>query len=151
MTTTQPTSETLQDVIGRLDRSDAGITFGGPAEHTVSYAELAKRIRGNAAHFRALGVHRGDRVAIALDNDPEHVIALLAMIACGAVPVSVKPHRGSVVDHAAMLRRICDRFGVRFAYHTLPRLDGIRSIGWNELASSSASVPGDVASPDELA
>ncbi|HEU4410297.1 MAG TPA: AMP-binding protein [Polyangiaceae bacterium] len=139
------------DVIARLGRADAGLTFGARADVALSYAELAELVRGNAEHFRALGVRRGDRVALSLETDPEHVVALLALVAMGAVPVSVKPRRGAVDEYAATLGRLCGRFGVRYAYHTLPALEGTTAIGWSETARSKGSSALAEAGPDDLA
>ncbi|MCU0686123.1 MAG: AMP-binding protein [Polyangiaceae bacterium] len=139
------------EIIARLDRPDAGVEFGPKGEVRLPYAALAGLVRGNAAHFRALGVRRGDRVAIALESDPEHVVTLLALVAMGAVPVSVKPGRGPVDEYAAMLARLCARFHVRFAYRTLPPLEGVAAIGWDERARGSCAAAPAEAGHDDLA
>jgi fatty-acyl-CoA synthase len=141
----------LVDVVGRLDRADAGLTFGTKHEVAISYADLGARARGNAEHFWSLGVRPGDRVAVSLENDLEHVVALLALVAMGAVPVSVKPRRGPVDEYAAALGRLCGRFDVRFAYHTLPPLEGVAAVGWAEGARSQSFAAFADAGPEDLA
>src|SRR5215211_3767716 len=53
---------------------------------TLTYAELDERVRRAAG---ALGVKRGDRVAIALPPGPEFAIALHACLISGATAVPV--------------------------------------------------------------
>jgi acyl-CoA synthetase (AMP-forming)/AMP-acid ligase II len=126
---------TAAEAVARLDRTDAGVTFGPAARAAhVPYALLGEMARGNAEHLRGLGVRRGDRVLVSLASDLEHVVALLALLAMGAVPVSVKPRRGPVDAYAAALGRLCRRYGVRHAYRTLPPLEGVAAVGWSESA-----------------
>jgi fatty-acyl-CoA synthase len=139
--------KTLTDVLARLDRGDAGLTFleGGKAT-SIAYAELAELVRGNVEHFAALGVRPGDRVAIALETDPEHIVAFLALVALGAVPLSVKPRRGPEADYALDVGRIAARFAARFAYRTLPSVEGVTALAWD--ASARSTRPGAIAEAD---
>ncbi|HRC57088.1 MAG TPA: AMP-binding protein, partial [Kofleriaceae bacterium] len=140
---------TFGEVIDGLDRADAGIRFG--AGELRSYAELGALIRGNALHFRASGVRPGDRVAISLESDAEHVVTLLALIALGAVPVSIKPRRGPSEDYSGMLRGVCERFDVRFAQHALPAPPTVQPLSWDEHARAAGDVPSGGARPDDVA
>lgn len=54
---------------------------------TISYAELGERTRRTAAALEAIGVERGDRVAVMLRNRPEFPIIWLALARLGAVMV----------------------------------------------------------------
>ena len=54
---------------------------------TISYGELAERIRQTASHLSALGFRPGDRIGLCLNDSPDHVIALLAAGYLGAVAV----------------------------------------------------------------
>jgi fatty-acyl-CoA synthase len=144
--------KTFSDALARLDRGDAGLTFlEGGASSSVAYADLADLVRGNADHFAALGVRRGDRVAIALETDLEHVVAFLSLVALGAVPLSVKPRRGPAADYALDVGQIAARFGARRAYHTLPALEGIAPLAWD--ANARGRRPGAIAEadPDDVA
>lgn len=59
----------------------------GSVEHTwTEYADVVAR---RAAGLRALGVLRGDRVAIMIGNDPQWQITDLAVLYAGAVPFSL--------------------------------------------------------------
>ncbi len=64
-------------------RADAG--FDAPVR-TLSYAELAAEVSKAAGAFRALGIGKGDVVAIMLPNWTEFVIAAYALTRIGAVP-----------------------------------------------------------------
>ncbi len=60
------------------------ITFGGT---TTSYQCLWERVKRLAGAYRELGVKPGDRIVCQFRNCPEHVIAINAAWACGAVHV----------------------------------------------------------------
>ena len=70
-------------------RPDArALTSGG--EH-LTYARLAREIERCAAALQALGIRRGDRVAVWLDKRPETVIACFGAAAAGAIFVPITP------------------------------------------------------------
>ena len=84
-----PTSRTVP---GLLDEQatrfpDREALVGGDARYT--YAQLREEVRAFAKGLHALGVRRGDHVAILMGNRPEWVIADLAICALGAVMVAV--------------------------------------------------------------
>ena len=56
-------------------------------DERVSYEATARAIAALAAHLRALGVAKGDRVALAMRNLPEWPVALFAGSAIGAIIV----------------------------------------------------------------
>ena len=56
-------------------------------DERVSYEAAARAIAALAAHFRALGVAKGDRVALAMRNLPEWPVAFFAATAIGAIAV----------------------------------------------------------------
>ena len=56
---------------------------------TLSYGDLAARVTAAGAGFRALGVRPEERVLIHAADGPETVVALLALMRVGAVPVPV--------------------------------------------------------------
>jgi fatty-acyl-CoA synthase len=84
-----PTSRTVPGLIdeqaARFPDRDALI--GGDARYT--YARLREEVRAFAKGLHALGVRKGDHVAILMGNRPEWVIADLAICALGAVMVAV--------------------------------------------------------------
>jgi len=64
---------------------------GSKTWEVLTYQDLAGRVRQVALGLRALGVERGDRVAILSENRPEWAIVDLATLAVGAVSVPVYP------------------------------------------------------------
>ncbi len=64
----------------------SGKTYKG-----ISYADLRTRVEAFAYGLAALGVNRGDRVAIVAENRPEWVISDQAIVALGAIDVPVYP------------------------------------------------------------
>jgi len=69
----------------------------------LPWPELANAVRVLATRLRALGVRRGDRVASAMPNIPQTVIAMLATTSIGAIWTSCSPDFG--------WRGVSDRFG----------------------------------------
>ncbi|HEY8417385.1 MAG TPA: long-chain fatty acid--CoA ligase [Limnochordales bacterium] len=65
----------------------AMLFFGKP----TTYGELLAQVRRAAAGLAALGVRKGDRVAIMLPNSPQCVISYYAVLWLGAVVVMVNP------------------------------------------------------------
>lgn len=57
----------------------------------VSYRELDELSEGFANELRALGVAKGDRVAVFLPNCPQFHIAFYGILKCGAVYVPISP------------------------------------------------------------
>jgi long-chain acyl-CoA synthetase len=58
---------------------------------TTTYAELGEQVARGAEALRNLGVGAGDRVAIALPNCPQHVVAFYAALRLGAIVVEHNP------------------------------------------------------------
>ncbi len=58
---------------------------------TTSYRALGEQVSRAAEALRRLGVQRGDRVALALPNCPQHVVAFYAVLRLGAVVVEHNP------------------------------------------------------------
>lgn len=71
----------------RIPKSDAMLYMG---KH-ITYEELDYLAGRFAAGMAALGVGRGDKVAIALPNTPQTVIAHFGLWRLGAVPVACNP------------------------------------------------------------
>ncbi len=61
----------------------------------ISYSDLHARVETFANGLAALGVERGDRVAIVSENRPEWIIADQAIVALGAVDVPLYPRMSS--------------------------------------------------------
>lgn len=82
---------------------------------TTSYAELGDQIGRAAEGLRALGVSKGDRVALVLPNCPQHVAAFYAVLRLGAVVVEHNPLytprelRHQFEDHGATVAIVWDK------------------------------------------
>lgn len=140
---------TLNDVIGGFHRTDTAITFVSKTPHPVTYEELGQRVFANARRFSDAGIGRGDRVAIAMENDLEHVGGLFALMALGATPLSLKPRRGSVEDHAKHVDGLCKRFRVKATFGSLPTCEGVLPIKWDaDAKQADRSIVAEVAPTD---
>ncbi len=71
---------------GRGDK--AAILYG---DETLSYSELLARACGAGAALLELGIERGDRVLLVMDDCPSLPAVFLGAIRIGAVPVPVNP------------------------------------------------------------
>ncbi|WKD59922.1 long-chain-fatty-acid--CoA ligase [Corynebacterium caspium] len=106
---------TLLDVyehnLARFASRHATYFFG----RQLSFEELDEQVQQAAAGLAALGVRRGDRVAILLPNCPQHVVAFWALQRLGAVAVEHNPlytaHelRGQFADHGARVAIVWDK------------------------------------------
>jgi long-chain acyl-CoA synthetase len=57
----------------------------------LTYQQLWARVQSCATALAALGVQKGDRVAIMLPNSPQFVIAFFAALRLGAIVVNINP------------------------------------------------------------
>ncbi|MEN3309623.1 MAG: acetoacetyl-CoA synthetase, partial [Micromonosporaceae bacterium] len=69
-------------------------TREGVALSTLSWPDLAGRVRVLATVLREMGVRRGDRVVALLPNVPEAIIAMLAATSVGAIWAMCSPDFG---------------------------------------------------------
>ncbi|WP_396641613.1 long-chain-fatty-acid--CoA ligase [Microbacterium sp.] len=121
-----PVTETLVDMldasIKKYGKQTALEFFGA----TTTYAELGEQIERAAGALRKLGVEPGDRVALALPNCPQHVVAFYAVMRLGAI----------VVEHNPLYtpREIRHQFEV-----TAP----VVAIVWDKIADVVAGLPED--------
>jgi len=69
-------------------------------DRVYTYREVLAQAERLAAHLRAMGVARGDRVVLAMQNCPQLVIAHFAILRCDAVVVPVNPmNRADEIRH----------------------------------------------------
>ncbi|MGI9121115.1 MAG: class I adenylate-forming enzyme family protein [Acidimicrobiales bacterium] len=78
-----PLAPTLADACRRWPDRPA-ITYCGD---TTSYRELGRQVDALAAAYVELGIKPGDRIVCQLPDCPEHIVAINAAWACGAVHV----------------------------------------------------------------
>src|SRR5207249_11283210 len=95
----------------------------------LSWSEAAQSVMGLARGLAALGVERGDRVALVAENRPEWVVADLAIMSAGAVTVPAYV-TSTVADH----RHILGNSGARAAIVSTAALAG-------RVISAAAQVP----------
>jgi acyl-CoA synthetase (AMP-forming)/AMP-acid ligase II len=106
----------LNDITAPSLVTSAAREFGGDAVvvtdgETISFQDLARRIRRVTAALMASGIKRGDRVAVWAPNSAEWIIACLGLQSAGAVLVPISTRfRG---DEA---RYILGRAGVRLLF-----------------------------------
>jgi fatty-acyl-CoA synthase len=86
---TIPASRTIPDLVDELARRfpEREALVGSGQRYT--YRQLRTEVRRVARALHALGVRRGDKVAILMGNRPEWIIAALAITALGGVMVGV--------------------------------------------------------------
>jgi long-chain acyl-CoA synthetase len=90
------TPRTLNDIFfGAIDRFKDRPTVmrhkQDGAWRPISYLELYARVRDASFGLRALGIARGDRVAILSENRPDWAVADYACLALGAADVAIYP------------------------------------------------------------
>src|SRR6476646_5015230 len=83
-----PELSTLLDLIAGADDHPALLAPGRPA---LSYRQLRANVDALAAQLNGFGLGRGDRIAIAMGNGPEVILAFCAAALCGtAAPLNPK-------------------------------------------------------------
>jgi fatty-acyl-CoA synthase len=140
-----PTSRTipalLDELAARFPQREALI--GGGRRYT--YATLREEVRAFAKGLHALGIRKGDMVAILMGNKPEWIIADLAICSLGGVMVAVNTwvtsrELGYVLAHSDTRALIasdhflkCDYFAMLHELEPLarsaPRLELIMHVG----------------------
>ena len=84
-----PRSRTAPTLLDELARSHPDIEFVVGSGRRLRYPEFRAEARRFARGLHAAGVRRGDKVAILMGNRPEWLIAEFAILALGAVMVSL--------------------------------------------------------------
>ncbi len=144
-------AQNLADALGRnaelFPQQEALVIEG----KRLTYGELDARVRGTAQGLRALGVKRGDHVAVCMGNTVEWVVFFYAAASVGAVTVPVntrfKPDelayclkqadvkllfvvdRFLRIDFIGMLRQICAGIDSALPAPDLPRLQNVVVLG----------------------
>lgn len=95
---------------------------------TTSYRVLGEQVSRAAEGLRALGVRRGDAVAIVLPNAPQHIIAFYAVLRLGAIVIEHNP-----LYTPRELRHQFEDHGARVV------------IAWNKVVETIQDFPADVA------
>jgi len=86
---------TLVQAIVDLAKRDPsrGFTFIKPdgTERFCSFPSIREEAARRAAHFRALGLQKGDRLALVIPDGDEFVLSFLGAVYAGVVPVPIYP------------------------------------------------------------
>jgi fatty-acyl-CoA synthase len=144
-------AQTLSDVLTRdaeLFPEQEALVIG---DQRLDYAELKRRVDETAQGLRALGVARGDHVAVCMGNTVEWALFFYAAATIGAVTVPVNTRfkadelayclkqadvkllfvvdRFLKIDFVAMLREICPAIDAKLPDAALPRLENVIVLG----------------------
>src|SRR5688572_9952894 len=124
-----PASRTIADLIDEQARRYADREAIVGSGQRLTYRQLRAEVRRLARALHALGVRRGDKVAILMGNRPEWLIADFAITLLGAVMVGVNTWATArelqhILSHSDTRFLLCV---ARFLKHdyatTLPELD----------------------------
>jgi len=156
-------SELIHDFIFDSARRTPGAEALVYGARRLDYAALAGAVRGAADALAALGLERGERVAVCMEKNVENVAAMFGAAAAGGVFVPVNPllkpeqvayiladcNVRVLVTSADRLRLLapalaqCPELATVIAVNptgaTLPELPGIGVLGWD---SALAAPPG---------
>ena len=122
----------------------------------LSYADVEMKSNRLARGLQALGVRRGDRVAVCLDNSIEHVVSLLAVWKAGAVAMLVNPTTKSdklahLLTDAEAASLIVSSFKLETVADVLGRAPHLRSlVVAGDAANSQFAFTGPTARLDGL-
>lgn len=94
----------LIDAVDAFGGQTAVRSIGEGAE-SITYAELADRVARFAGGLASIGVTPGDRVVLMIRNQLEFYVADLAVVVCGATPISI--YNSSSVEQVEYLAGHC--------------------------------------------
>ena len=85
----RPNSSTLGDLVDELATATPSAPAVVFADERLDYAGLKRRVDDFARALMAVGIRRGDRVALLVSNRPEWIIAALAAAKIGAIVAAI--------------------------------------------------------------
>ena len=111
-------STTLVSSLAALPRGDErGYVFVGldREERYFSFEAMEKEAYRRGAHLQALGLAKGDRIALVVAEPHEFVLSFLGAVVAGVVPVPVYPRASfrNVEGYVEILAHICATSGCR--------------------------------------
>lgn len=121
---------TIHALLGRQARRYGGREFLRFGEDSYSFRDMEAQARRVAAGLQALGVKKGDKVAILMGNRPEYLFVWFGLSMLGAVEVPVNvAHRGRLLAYMLDLAQ-CSLAVVEGPYlerlaRVLPELPGL--------------------------
>ena len=86
-------NRTLSDLVlaAASEHSAKPALVDGATGRALTYGELLDRVRRTAAGLAALGIRKGDVVALSAPNSPEFAVAFYAIVRLGAIVTPVNP------------------------------------------------------------
>lgn len=124
---------TLPQALAAAARGDHGYRFIGArgVESRVSFADIHAAARRVAGSFHALGLRRGDLVAIIISDPEGFLTTLFGASIAGVVPASLYPPAQTsdlpaYLDATARALRSCDARAVITSSALLPHVDALR-------------------------
>ncbi len=118
-------SDTLQSLVGKLDSHGERVAFaqiGQQLHRELTYERLAADSTQLAAGLLCRGLQAGQSVLLYAPNSPDWVIACMAVLRAGAVPVPVDSQMaGPELEHIV---RDCDAHWLFATSDRLPCLEG---------------------------
>jgi long-chain acyl-CoA synthetase len=124
----------LLDTAARLSQSPAYWTRGDTGWQATTWAQYAAEVRQCARALLAMGVQRGDAVAILSFNCPQWSIAAFAAMSIGAFPVGIYWTSASadiayiLGDCRARVLVLEDEACMTRAFHALPQLRSLQTL-----------------------
>jgi acetoacetyl-CoA synthetase len=120
-----------QNLLRRQDHGIALLFWGeDKISEEISYKELSHQVIALAKALKDLGVEPGDRVAAALPNIPQSVVAMLATTALGAIWCACSPDFGvdGILDRFQQLspKIFIGVDGYYYSGKTIPTLDRVK-------------------------
>ncbi len=87
-----PDSTHTKTLLDLLQNGEAGKTaLAAPDKPSLTFAQLRDNVAALAAQLNSFGLGRGDRIALAMGNGPEMMVAFFAAATCGtAAPLNPK-------------------------------------------------------------
>jgi len=155
-----PEHTTLLDLIAGADEHPALLAPGRPA---LNYRQLRANVTELAAQLNGFGLGRGDRIAIAIGNGPDVILAFFAAALCGtAAPLNPKYKQDEFAFyyqdiHAKALITLPDTMPLAHAAATsamaiisaTPQADG--GLQFSCTQSLGTPRPIELAQPDDMA
>src|SRR5438034_2432534 len=113
-----------ENLFDRLFRSERSARVAVLYEQRdITYDELREATVGTAETLHALGIVRGDRVAILLNDSPEFIASFVAVISLGAIAVPINMALRKE-EHLFILRD-CDAHAAIVEAQAAQRLFGV--------------------------
>ena len=122
------TYRTLVDILESNRDVDRAVCYveGDTVERRVAYGEVHARALGILQHLQAMGVARGDRMSIFLNNNEQFLDGFWAAVCGGIVPVPLAV--GISDEHRRKLLRVARKLGNPYIYTDTKNLERLSAL-----------------------